>query len=208
MPEAEFFDHDTPIQCVALDNSCRFVAAGAEDGRICVWSIEKGGNLLMQRQISSTGRYSVCYYVFVCSSNNSDISSQHCRSISGLLWIQHGAKYLLLCSAIDGNLVCFDVSQVACDVISRGFLDGGLKCIQCDPLGRAGGDASLGIFAGYADGSLRVLSMLRGAFVEIDRHPQVHQSGINSLCVCQTGNVLVTGGEDGYIRVWKIESRP
>lgn len=56
VPEAEFFDHDTPIQCVAVDATGRLVAAGAEDGRVCVWSVAKGGNLLVQRQISASGR--------------------------------------------------------------------------------------------------------------------------------------------------------
>ena len=56
VPEAEFFDHDTPIQCVAIDDSGKYVAAGAEDGRLCVWSTGNGGSLVFQRQISVTGK--------------------------------------------------------------------------------------------------------------------------------------------------------
>jgi WD40 repeat protein len=56
VPEAEFFDHDTPVQCVSIDDSGKYVAAGAEDGRLCVWSMGGGGSLVFQRQISAAGK--------------------------------------------------------------------------------------------------------------------------------------------------------
>ena len=38
-PDVELFDHDTPVQCIAVDSTCRYVVAGAEDGNVIVWGI-------------------------------------------------------------------------------------------------------------------------------------------------------------------------
>lgn len=56
VPEVEFFDHDTPVQCVAMDDAGQLVAAGAEDGRLCIWAVGNGGLLVTQRQISAAGK--------------------------------------------------------------------------------------------------------------------------------------------------------
>ena len=179
VPEVEFFDHDTPIQCVAIDDSCQYVAAGAEDGRVCVWSVGKGGALLSQAHISSSG-----------------------KAVSSVLWLQYGSACLLMCCSVDGNIKCMDMSF---SVVASGQLGSGLLCIQCDPLGRCWAPSGLTVFSGFADGSIRLHSMVKGSFIELAKNVLVHQGGVTALSVSVDGELLVSGGEDGCIRVWQIK---
>ena len=91
-------------------------------------------------------------------------------------------------------------------MIASGQLDSGLKCIQCDPLGRLGGDVGLSVFAGFSDGSIRLFSMFSNSFVQICKHASVHAGGTNSLSISSNGAVLASGGEDGCVRVWELST--
>jgi WD40 repeat protein len=66
-PDYTLIEQDTPVQCVALDISGRFVACGAEDGSIILWDIDGGRGAapsrssgvpvhLFSRQIAPFGR--------------------------------------------------------------------------------------------------------------------------------------------------------
>ena len=70
-PDVELVDHDTPVQCTAIDGACRHVAAGAEDGSVILWTISAaagvpGGraaasgapshSVVFHRQVSPAGK--------------------------------------------------------------------------------------------------------------------------------------------------------
>lgn len=38
-PVAEFFDHESPVHCVCIDEFATLAAAGADDGTVIVWDL-------------------------------------------------------------------------------------------------------------------------------------------------------------------------
>lgn len=97
-------------------------------------------------------------------------------------------------------------TDAACTLIAVGQFDSGLKCIQCDLLGRLGGDTGLAVFAGFADGSVRLFSICDNSFVQLCKHTSVHAGGTNALSMSASGTVLASGGEDGCVRVWELRT--
>lgn len=112
---------------------------------------------------------------------------------------------MIACSS-DGNIVCIDAANSTFSLAASGQLEPGLRCVAYDPLGKAGSAGGLTIFAGFSDGSLRLISMFDGIFTEVERHKAVHPGGVNALCVSENGDLLISGGEDGSVRVWEIKS--
>jgi WD40 repeat protein len=125
--------------------------------------------------------------------------------VSDLQWVPYGTGSLLITCSSDGNIVCIDMTDSSYGLVASGQVDSGLRCIRCDPQGMAGSLSGLTIFAGFADGSIRLLSMQDGGFTDVDRHMMVHPGGVTALCISEKGDLLVSGGDDGCVRVWEIK---
>lgn len=100
----------------------------------------------------------------------------------------------LLCGSLDGTLICIDsVGRMVAALI----IDSGIHALSCSKDGRA-------VFGACADGSIRVWSMegAGGRFTEVHRFPKAHAGAVTALTCHQ--NLLVSGGNDGCIRVWRI----
>ena len=100
----------------------------------------------------------------------------------------------LLCGSTDGTLACVDctgrlfaATKVDCSIRTL--------CISQD--GRAA-------FGGCEDGSIRVWAITDhgGALREIFRYPRAHDGVCASLAIHK--NLLVSGGDDGAIRIWRV----
>jgi WD40 repeat protein len=66
--------------------------------------------------------------------------------------------------------------------------------------------ASVGVFVGCADGSIKILAMESSSFKEVARLGSSHAGGVASLAVSPRGDLLASGGEDGTLRFWRISS--
>jgi len=140
-----------------------------------------------------------------------------------------------ICSTIDGNLVCMDAQGKLVMMSPMGV---GILCLAVENRSEVHGQPSGGlvvlehvyIYGGCSDGSLRVWAMEAGAFVEKHRvdhalrvRPALGGGGgipdydppipgkvpvISAMCVCSSINLLITGGDNGAVRFWGIESMP
>lgn len=54
-PTNEWFDHESPVLCISLSEDGKYVAAGAEDGKVIVWETSTGQEVF-NYQVSKGGR--------------------------------------------------------------------------------------------------------------------------------------------------------
>ena len=182
-PTYEFYDHDTPIQSVAIDSRAEFVAAGAHDGSVVVWMVDtetKDYQVMFSRRINSNSRpvMSVAWLPM----NFADAAAA-----TGF------SDKRLLCCCKDGTVTCIDSNN-------RLF-----AAVQLDSYVRSIDAGKYFVYGGCGDGSLRVWIMESGSFREVAAHTAAHTGGINALVLGKSDTVVVTGGEDGSVRGWKIE---
>ena len=136
-------------------------------------------------------------YRGVSSVDFATISATNTNKESAGVIVQQPSAPCLLCSSIDGVLLCVDMSN---RVIAAIQIDSGIRCVRGDYL--AGSNIAI---VGCTDGSIRVLSMETGLFREVNRHNVVHIGGVTALSTINQ-NSIVSGGEDGNVRVWTIKS--
>ena len=100
----------------------------------------------------------------------------------------------LLCGSSDGTLACVDCTG---RLFAATKVDCAVRAICTSYDGRAA-------FGGCEDGSIRVWSITDhgGALREIFRYPRAHDGVCTSLAMDK--NVLVSGGDDGAVRVWRV----
>ena len=104
----------------------------------------------------------------------------------------------LFCGSSDGALMCLDLTN---RVLASSQIDAGIRAVRS--FYNATGLTST-VFVGCADGSIRVYGVADGAFAELHRVNSVHAGGVSSLSLNSRGDVLASGGEDGYVRVWTV----
>jgi WD40 repeat protein len=109
-----------------------------------------------------------------------------------------GLVACLFCGSSDGALMCLDFAN---RVLASCQIDTGIRAVRS--LYNATGLTST-VFTGCQDGSIRVHGVAGGAFAELHRVNSVHTSGVSSLSLNTRGDILASGGEDGYVRVWTV----
>jgi len=196
-PALELYDLVSAVQCIAIEATGSLIAAGGEDGCVCVWNV-----VGLPPLAPSSSK--------VHSNSNTLLFGLHLngnKCVTCLAWIPPTSpplhspyhslggytSYGLAVGFADGCVMCVDTTGT---VLISGKIDGGggggLRSIASD--GRS-------LFVGCDDGSLRILSMSEmDKISEIRRFTGAHTGGVNTLKTTRTG--LVSGGDDGCVRFW------
>jgi WD40 repeat protein len=173
------FYMDNGCVSISIDDSSRYVAAGAEDGCVIVWDLKKM-NVEFTYQLSHGGMMVSCVKWFPHAISQVFHNQGNFNSIK------------LICSSIDGSIACIDVTG---RVFAGARFEYGINALETD--GRA-------IYGGLEDGSLRVWAMESGRLREVFRLPKAHSEVISSLKIDYNRGILVSGASDGTIRLWNI----
>jgi WD40 repeat protein len=204
---AEFYDLESSVQAVDVNGSGAFIAAGAEDGTLIIWNAHTQ-HIQVSTQIGNS---------------SSPISSLCWMPMPFLLAVDPQKPHRnekLVCVSMDGTMVIMDYSGRLCgavkvDVPIRSVV-AGVAVASPQPLGMHQNPAGSKhvIFGGCEDGSLRVWACddagtgLSGAFTgptsiyEVFRFPDAHMGAVTSLAL--RNQLLVSGGEDGTLRLWRL----
>jgi WD40 repeat protein len=219
----ELYEHETPVISVAINDANTFVAAGAEDGSLVVWSINcktRQSSVAFTKLISTAARR------YPPSSLPLQRLRFFLRPLTSLRWIPSSNISInsqigftadkLVCGTGDGLLVCLDVTgklfaatkvQPSPDatnsipfksnssVATNAVI--GVNCLSIDKRGN--------VYGGCEDKTIRVWCMEKGYLKELYIQNNVHNGGVTSTSLNKDHTILVSGGDDGTINTWRVE---
>ena len=193
-PAAEFFDHESAVLCVAIDEYGRLGAAGAEDGQLVVWDL-RVKNVLFSYPASPGRKYVPCSINCSTIVMNLFIILLLHRAIKCVKWLNGsssnsgGGSYYqgvgsfsddkLICASADGMLLCLDRAGklFAATQLESGSTSttGAIVAVYC-----VESDSRL-IYGGCTDGTIRCWLMQSGAMIEVYRQTAAHSGPVLSL---------------------------
>jgi serine/threonine protein kinase len=187
----------TPIQCLAFSSDSRKLAAGSEDGAVCVWSLD-GKTPTLRLPGHKTNVTAIAFM------NSEDRLLTACRDGTLALWelspanlrgTMQGTVGPIRSMAIAGNRVALAGDQLRLRHGDGSFVSfvgyrGIMNSVVFSPGRRH-------LLAGGADGTPRLWAIENAS--PIEEFP-VHQGKIHTLVFAPDGKSIFSAGEDGIIR--------
>lgn len=203
-PQAEFFDHDRSVVCVALEPlEGRFAAAGAEDGTVIIWNTEQVA-VAATVEVSRGSVVTNVVWVPLASA-----PSAGAKKGAGPVGGYKDEK--LICTTNDGNIVCVDSAGRLFAAIRA---DSYVRCLtvslsSAPSSSTVSGQSNRGpqhalLIGGCEDGTVRVWQLLRSKIEEVHR---VKAPRACTSITCLNPYTVATGADDGTVRVWKLSTQ-
>ena len=178
-PLLEFYDINSPVTSVDVDDSATFALIGLDDGTLMQLDV-RNENVVFKTQVSQTRSRCTSVKYMPLAASVAHHSSKGFRPLK------------LVASGSGGALVCLDSGG---RVYAEGQVAGGVgvSCVQSE--GR-------NIYGGLDDGSLRVWMLVGRAIREFFKFPAAHEAPLR--CLAMDEDHLVSGAADGTLRLWRV----
>lgn len=207
--------HSQGIRYVARHPSKNLIASSSSDKTIKLWNPQAG---TLERTL--TGHTSSVYGLAFFRTKNWLASASEDRTVriwdtaSGTLLhtykdaksrvtrvaVSHDEKWLAGTSS-DGRVYIWDVEQKK---LHKSLRHSGPSAVQ---FMRSKGDSKEYLIGGFTDAHVRVWEMpdvTTKYTLKAPKKSKAHDRGVYAIGVLPSGKQFVTGGDDGFIRVWNI----
>lgn len=179
--------HYQPVTQLVFSPCGNYFASSGEDGFVYLWSLSSFIEAL--------------HKVHAPQPQPHFVLGQHSDKVTGLAITSPGMRGFLVSSSLDHTARVFDL------VTGRP-----LYCLVTADAVTSIASNSLGsqLFLGHADGTVKVVDLLPPpphGDVEVSRKEVLcHEKSVRHLAVTPSGNHLITGGDDGEVKVWVVTS--
>lgn len=177
--------HYQPVTRLIFSPCGNYFASGGEDGFVYLWSLASFIERLHQ--------------VHAPQPQPHFILGQHSDKITGLTFTSSGMRGFLVSSSLDRTARVFDLvtgRPVYCLVTSDA-----VTSVASNMLGSQ-------LFLGHTDGTVKVVDLLPPhphGDIEVSRKGVLcHEKCVRHLAVTPSGSHLVSGGDDGEVKVWMV----
>nr|XP_027213259.1 uncharacterized protein LOC113806334 [Penaeus vannamei] len=128
--------------------------------------------------------------------------TRHLLLVTDLAMTSSGMQGFLVSSSLDHTAKVFDLvtGRLIYNIISAT----GITSVACNSLGSQ-------VFLGNSNGTVNIANLLPHpppGDVQVSSNNICHTNSVRHIAVTTTGNQLVTGGEDGDVKVWSIAGLP
>lgn len=208
--------HDDSVSAVSADASNKYFLSGSWDASVKLWAMTTAGlstvpaaewfdcdASVMAVRLSADGALAAAgtedgkLAVWSTASRELLLScavSPSGRAVSCLCFLAAGREpaHLVVSGCGDGRLACFDLHGT---LVAAARTGSGLRALTAD---------KMAVFGVCEDGSIRVWAIAGGILKEYYRHACAHEGPATAIEVYSPKQIIVTGGENGTIRLWKI----
>ena len=183
--------HFKPVQAISCAQQNNFFVTSSEDGITKVWDICD----ILNGAGGISGRSHVeAFQTF----------THHAQPITGMVTMDMGLSSRILTCSLDRMLVV--QSLFSSKQSHRIMFSEPLESIACNST------CDL-VFIGASSGKIYVVSLSASAFLKMrgdedgDKRTFVgHERAVVSLSLTKSGKVLLSGSEDGSVRIWDVET--
>jgi len=205
-----FESHTDSVYCVALSPDGTKVLSGGGDDVAYVWE-SSSGNVLSQLS-GHTDSIVACAFNFdgsMCATGSYDTTvkiwdSKLLRTLEGpsteIEWLQwHPKGNVLMAGSEDATIWVWDASNGNCLSVLAGH-EGSVTCGQFTPNGKR-------ILSGSLDGSVKIWDPKTSSCVHSFAGHDWHELGVVSLACHKEQPMIAAGGQDGTVRIARLESK-
>ncbi|XP_045609756.1 WD repeat-containing protein 18 isoform X2 [Procambarus clarkii] len=179
--------HYQPITRLVFTPCGNYFASGGEDGFVYLWSLASFIEALHKYDAPQVQPHFIL--------------GQHSDKVTDLAMTSFGIRGFLVSSSLDHTARVFDL--VTGRPMYNLVTSGGVTSVACNTLGSQ-------LFLGHNDGTVNIVNLLpappHGDVQVTSRGVECHQKAVKCLAVTTSGNQLVTGGDDGEVKVWSVIS--
>ncbi|KAG0715390.1 WD repeat-containing protein 18 [Chionoecetes opilio] len=179
--------HYQPVTQLEFSPCGNFFASGGEDGFVYLWSLCS----FMERLHQVDAPQPQPHFVL----------GHHSDKVTGLTFAGCGMRGFLVSSSLDHTARVFDL--VTGRPVYSLVTGGAVTSVAVNALGSQ-------LFLGHADGTVKGMDLLPAppiGDVEVSHKGVLcHEKAVRHLAVTATGNHLVSGGDDGEVKVWVVTS--
>jgi WD40 repeat protein len=211
------YGHTHRVRSLALSPDEKILASGSRDQTIRVWDLETGECLKVLEGHSDKRVYSVKFSPdgrFLASACYDqtiriwDVDSGEClRILLGHVdWVRtlafHPNGFQLTSGSDDQTIKHWDIETGECVTTLQGYT-GGIRSISLSPNERT-------LVLGCEDKGLRIWRGMNfhNMDVQVGRNMAflAHESRINSVAICPSGNIIATASFDKLIKLWDVDT--
>lgn len=177
--------HYQPVTRLVFTPCGNYFASGGEDGFVYLWSLASF--------IEALHKYDAPQVQPHC------ILGQHSDTVTDLAMTSCGIRGFLVSSSLDHTARVFDLmtGRLMYTLVTAV----GVTSVACNSLGSQ-------LFLGHSDGTINIVNLLpaplHGDVQVTSRGIECHQKSVRCVAVTASGNHLVTGGDDGVVKVWSV----
>ncbi|XP_069986038.1 WD repeat-containing protein 18 isoform X1 [Penaeus vannamei] len=180
--------HYQPVTCLKFTPCGNYFASGGEDGFVYLWSLGSFIETLHKQDAPQVQPHFIL--------------GQHSDKVTDLAMTSSGIQGFLVSSSLDHTAKVFDLvtGRLIYNIISAT----GITSVACNSLGSQ-------VFLGNSNGTVNIANLLPHpppGDVQVSSNNICHTNSVRHIAVTTTGNQLVTGGEDGDVKVWSIAGLP
>lgn len=206
------------ISALAWSPDSRKVATGHRSGTVCEWDAESGRihrryRFAQQRIESVAYSPDAWYLAATCAGTvylqdtdaptirrSFSVEGDHARHQQTLAWSPSGDELLMSSSGLH-EVVCYHMQHALTTATKRIALSSyanrwGTTSVSYSPHGRFAA-------VGCADGTVQVVDTEQGRQIHTFH---AHRGTVHAVAWSQNGTRIVSGGEDHYLRVWRVPS--
>ncbi|XP_066985288.1 WD repeat-containing protein 18 isoform X2 [Macrobrachium rosenbergii] len=177
--------HYQPVTCLKFTPCGNYFASGGEDGFVYLWAMSSFVDALHKHDSLKIQPHFTL--------------GQHSDKVTGLTITSSGTKGFLVSSSLDHTARVFDLvtGETLYDLVT----DRSVTSIACNTLGSQ-------IFLGHDNGTAGVVNLLPhppiGDVEVFKLGTKCHEDAIRCIAVTTSGNQVITGGDDGEVKVWSL----
>ncbi|XP_042237295.1 WD repeat-containing protein 18-like isoform X2 [Homarus americanus] len=177
--------HYQPITQLIFTPCGNYFASGGEDGFVYLWSLASFIEALHKHDAPQVQPHFIL--------------GQHSDKVTGLAMPLSGMKGFLVSSSLDHTARLFDLltGRSMYNLVTASDV----TTVACNSLGSQ-------IFLGHSDGTVNVVNLLpappHGDVQVSSKGVECHPKPVRCLAVTASGNRIVSGGDDGEVKVWSV----
>lgn len=180
--------HYQPITRLVFTPCGNYFASGGEDGFVYLWRLASFHDALHTCDSSQVQPH----FIF----------GQHTGKVTDLAMTSLGMRGFLVSSSSDRTARVFDL--ITGRTMYTLVTTGSVTSVACNGLGSQ-------VFLGHRNGTVNIVNLLPAPSVGdvqvSSKGVTCHEKSVQCLAVTVSGNHLITGGDDGEVKIWSVVNR-